>query len=223
MTRSRDVADIDGLLTTKGDIYAATAAATPSRIGVGANNTVLTADSAEATGMKWAAAAASGGMTLLTTTPFTASASISITGIDQTYNQLVIVISNAATTSTSAYPSITFNSTGGTAYASIFIRTPVTSVYSTVDQALIYWGMDAITQTANTNNIGAVFTINRYADTTSAKTIPFSVTALNAAGVRQSLWGTMSFNNGGAAISSVQFAVTGNWTAQGNIYIYGVK
>jgi hypothetical protein len=55
MTRSRDVANIDGLLTTKGDIYAATAAATPDRLGVGANGTVLTADSTQATGIKWAA------------------------------------------------------------------------------------------------------------------------------------------------------------------------
>ena len=56
MTRSRDVANIDGLLTAKGDIYAASAAATPDRLGVGANNTVLTADSTTATGLKWAAA-----------------------------------------------------------------------------------------------------------------------------------------------------------------------
>ena len=56
MTRSRDVANIDGILTTKGDIYAATAAATPDRLAVGANNTVLTADSTAATGLKWAAA-----------------------------------------------------------------------------------------------------------------------------------------------------------------------
>jgi hypothetical protein len=61
MTRSRDVANIDGILTAKGDIYAATAAATPDRLGVGANNTVLTADSATATGLKWAAPAASSG------------------------------------------------------------------------------------------------------------------------------------------------------------------
>jgi hypothetical protein len=60
MTRARDVANIDGLLTTKGDIYAATAASTPARLGVGSNNTVLTADSAEATGLKWAAVAAGG-------------------------------------------------------------------------------------------------------------------------------------------------------------------
>ena len=59
MTRSRDVANIDGLLTAKGDIYAATAASTPARLGVGTNNQVLTADSATATGLKWAAVAAS--------------------------------------------------------------------------------------------------------------------------------------------------------------------
>ncbi len=41
-------------VTTKGDILAATGSATITRLGVGANNYVLTADSAEATGMKWA-------------------------------------------------------------------------------------------------------------------------------------------------------------------------
>ena len=39
-------------LTTKGDLF--TFSTVDARIGVGANNTVLTADSAEATGMKWA-------------------------------------------------------------------------------------------------------------------------------------------------------------------------
>lgn len=42
-------------LTTKGDIYAATASATVARLPVGSNTFVLTADSAEATGLKWAA------------------------------------------------------------------------------------------------------------------------------------------------------------------------
>ena len=40
-------------LTTKGDIYAATASATVTRLGVGTDRKKLTADAAEATGIKW--------------------------------------------------------------------------------------------------------------------------------------------------------------------------
>lgn len=41
------------LVTTKGDIIAATAASTPARVGVGANRTILMADSAQTPGIKW--------------------------------------------------------------------------------------------------------------------------------------------------------------------------
>lgn len=43
------------IVDAKGDIIAATAADSVSRLAVGANNQVLTADSATATGLKWAA------------------------------------------------------------------------------------------------------------------------------------------------------------------------
>jgi hypothetical protein len=42
MTRARDVANIDGLLTTTGDTYYASAAATPARLGIGSTGQVLT-------------------------------------------------------------------------------------------------------------------------------------------------------------------------------------
>jgi hypothetical protein len=45
-------------LTTKGDLY--TFASSDTRLGVGANGTILTADSAEATGLKWVAPAGGG-------------------------------------------------------------------------------------------------------------------------------------------------------------------
>jgi hypothetical protein len=53
MTRARDVANIDGILTTKGDIYAATAASTPARLGVGANGETIVADSSTSTGLRY--------------------------------------------------------------------------------------------------------------------------------------------------------------------------
>jgi MinD-like ATPase involved in chromosome partitioning or flagellar assembly len=54
----------NAIVDAKGDLIAATAADTPARLGVGANGTVLTADSAEATGLKWATPAGGGGKVL---------------------------------------------------------------------------------------------------------------------------------------------------------------
>jgi hypothetical protein len=97
MTRSRDVANIDGILTTKGDIYAATAAATPDRLGVGANNTVLTADSTTATGLKWAAT----GLTFIKSQTFSGVTSQSVTSaFSSTYTRYKIVIEINSNSST---------------------------------------------------------------------------------------------------------------------------
>ncbi|HVW22977.1 MAG TPA: hypothetical protein VHB51_00615 [Candidatus Saccharimonadales bacterium] len=43
-------------LTTKGDLYVASGASTPARLGAGTDGQVLTADSAQSTGLKWASA-----------------------------------------------------------------------------------------------------------------------------------------------------------------------
>lgn len=53
------------IVDAKGDILAATAADTLARLAVGTDGQILTADSGEATGIKWAAAGAAGNKTVL--------------------------------------------------------------------------------------------------------------------------------------------------------------
>jgi hypothetical protein len=69
----------NAIVDAKGDLIGATAADTPARLAVGTNGQVLTADSTAATGLAWATAA-SGGMTLLSTTTLSGtSTTVSIT------------------------------------------------------------------------------------------------------------------------------------------------
>jgi hypothetical protein len=82
----------DSLLTTKGDLIAATGASTPARLAVGTNNQVLTADSTTATGIKWATPTApTSGATLISRTTFSASSSVTVDSIfSSTYENYLV-------------------------------------------------------------------------------------------------------------------------------------
>lgn len=94
MTRARDTANIVDLPNAKGDLYAATAADTPARLAVGANDTVLTADSAQATGMKWAAAASSG-LNLISTQTVNGTSTSFNNCFTSTYTNYLIMVNDA--------------------------------------------------------------------------------------------------------------------------------
>lgn len=71
------------LVDAKGDLIAATAADTVSRLAVGTNGQVLTADSTTATGIKWATPASGSAMTLISTTTFS---NVGAQNIDSVFN-----------------------------------------------------------------------------------------------------------------------------------------
>ena len=75
-------------ITAKGDLIVGTGSGAYVAQGVGANGTVLTANSAQADGVEWAALPASGGMTLITSG--SVSNSFSINSIPQTYKEIQI-------------------------------------------------------------------------------------------------------------------------------------
>jgi Tfp pilus assembly protein PilV len=101
MTRARDVANIDGLLTTTGDTYYASAAATPARLGVGSTGQVLTVASGVPS---WATPAASGGFTLLSTTTLSSRNQV-ISSIDQSYKHLFVLVTGLNSTTQALYTS----------------------------------------------------------------------------------------------------------------------
>jgi hypothetical protein len=84
-------------IDAKGDLVLGTGADTFGRLAVGANNTVLTADSSTATGLKWAAAA--GGGKVLQVVMGTSSTSTTIATSTFTDTTLSASITPSATTS----------------------------------------------------------------------------------------------------------------------------
>jgi hypothetical protein len=83
----------NAIVDAKGDLISATANDTPARLAVGANGTVLTADSSTATGLAWSASAGGGDITLITTNTFTAQSNISINNcFTSTYQNYIVEI-----------------------------------------------------------------------------------------------------------------------------------
>ena len=115
-----DINDTNGTLnllnpTAKGSIISASAANTPSRLAVGANDTVLTADSTTATGLKWAAPA--GNKTLAQIATGTLSgASVTVSSLS-TYDDLIVAIYSTTNSTANGITKIRINNNTGGNYS----------------------------------------------------------------------------------------------------------
>jgi hypothetical protein len=103
-------------IDAKGDLIGGTGADAFARLAVGANGTVLTADSAETTGMKWATAASGGGYTLITDVQLSGSTGYSFSSIPNSYKHLVLTWTGLQQSAISTEFTLRFNASSGSDY-----------------------------------------------------------------------------------------------------------
>ena len=205
-------------LTTKGDLF--TFSTVDARLGVGANGTVLTADSAEATGLKWAAPA-SGGMTLINSGGTALSGSQTITvSVSSDYVDLHIYITDWYRNDGQLY--IYFNAdTTATNYNSTLVRSFDNgngAIIATNNPSLSAAGTKNSADAQNFHSVRIPF----YNDATVFKQANVFGRTLTPADNLFTTFGNVIWRTT-SAITSVSISNdTGNF-AGGTMYVYGVK
>ena len=203
-------------LTTKGDVY--TFSSSDARLAVGANGTVLTANSATATGLEFATPA-SGGMTLISTTTLS-GASITLSSIPATYNNLFIVVRNFLPATDSASLLMRMNN-DSTANRHVEIATYGTTFNGSFNATSIQIGRE--NDNAVSQSLITVF-IPDYANATTWKKMTVDGFLIhNTTTTNYNSHNIIGAYNQTAAISSLGFlASSGNLTS-GTVLLYGVK
>lgn len=205
------------IVDAKGDLIAATAADTVARLAVGTNGQVLTADSSESTGLKWAAAAG-GGMTLLSTTSLT-GVSVTVSSISQSYKNLYLQW-EGVTADTDHTFDIQLNGVNGGHWSSVLNSSSTTTTNYTDNVIKLLNGAD--TGSTDARNAGSVMVYD-YASTTARKTFDYRTFFVFSSGSKRSVFGGGGFDST-SAVTSIKFNdVTGATMATGTLRIYGVN
>jgi hypothetical protein len=209
-------------LTTKGDIYAATAASTPARLGVGTNGQTLVADSSTSTGLKWATPA-SGGMTLISTTTIgsgVSSTSLAASTFTSTYTNYRFLFTSVTSTSANLTVSLRLRSgstdESGAAYSSNGYKSQSTLQYSgsvnTTSQELGFIRTGFAERTFITGEL--------YRPQEAVQTMFQSNSAIDNAGNFYNLQNSGLLNTT-TSYDSMSFIYTGGTVTGGKISVYG--
>ncbi len=212
-------------LTAKGSIVAASGAATPANLSVGANDTVLTADSSTATGLKWATPATGANWSLLNAggTALTGSQTVTVSGISGK-DKIMVIVQNASSASANSLISVRLNTDTASNYflagAELRSTTTTASLISGLSDLFnkIYIGQMSTTGADSSVRGGIVLTGGNSA---GVKQYTFFGAGEPSSGVvgARAYYGC-GYYNSASTISSISVnSETGNFDA-GTVYVY---
>lgn len=210
-------------LTAKGDLLTATAANTIARLAVGTNGHTLVADSSTSTGLKWAAAGG-GSYTLLSTTSVTASSSITVSNISQSYKHLLVEVWGAKGGNDGG--GIRINSslapTAGQFIQYSSENTSSTSAGTGWGSANLWPNSPSYLTSDGAKNYGFIMFWN-YTNTSQMKWAETGSTYVQNSSFTKGTRGSFFWNVTAAIDQIVYLPASGSWDAVGEIKIYGVN
>jgi hypothetical protein len=209
------------IIDAKGDLVGGTGADTFARLAVGANDTVLTADSNETTGLKWATPAA-GGLTLLASGTLSGS-SVVVTSLSQSYKGLKCIVRNWFPVGGGAVDLLVrFNNDSNTRYASLSPALGGAAV-SFTETSMSALGYQADGGSWANRALG-VMDVWDYANTTSYKMAEMSYVNNGQGGVPNLRAGqSIAAWNQTDAVTGITFLQSTGTFSSGDYFIYGVN
>ncbi len=207
----------NAIVDAKGDLISATAADTPARLAVGANGTVLTADSTETTGLKWTTLTA-GGMTLLETLTLS-GASVTTASIPGTYKELRIYVRNFKPANTDQGLVMRINSDSNTRYIQ-------NAAFTTLSNSSV--SATGMRFTGGQNNTDASISqidiiVPDYANAVTGKmAYGYGVTNNQTTSTNFNIRGVLNWYNQTGAITTLTFLPEAGNLTSGSVLIYGV-
>jgi len=225
MTKSRSNAtapNAKGTLVVGNGTDASTTLAVASTAGY-----LLTVDSAEATGLKWAAPAGGGSMTLESTTAFSGNTvTVTLPSSSLGYKQLILHLDNWSMTGGNGYHTFRFNNDSGANYR-------ITGHSAYAHAADTVYGDAAATKIAfpyasnmNQGSFGSAWMeIKNPYTTTGHKLIDAIYTGTEGLGTPSNMVTHIGVAYTGGALTTISFANDsgGKSYNNGTLYIYGVK